>query len=105
MLSRRLVFALLSKESTIAIISRQKVHFWVDFRYKTSALRQAIEVGLNTIAPRERASNCTSRKMCPGIENAWRHGFAAANVAKIGHFGELEPFWNAFCATENAITR
>lgn len=81
------------------------MHFWVDFGHKNSALRKDIEVGLHTIIPRERASNFTFRTMCPGIENVWRHGFARENVAKSGHFGQFEPFWNDFCATENAITR
>lgn len=50
-----LFFAQFQKEAKISIISRQKVDFLAFFRYKTSALRKGVEVGQNTIAPRERA--------------------------------------------------
>lgn len=72
------------------------------FGHKISALRKGVEVGLNTIAPRERASNYTSRTTRPGVENARLHRFAGTNVAKNRPKG---PILGDFCATENAITR
>lgn len=62
---RCLVFALSSKEGTIAIISRQNDPF---FRYKNSALRKGIEIEQNRIAPRERASKSTSRTTRAGTD-------------------------------------
>lgn len=72
------------------------------FRYKTSALRKGVEVGQNTIAPRERAYQNTSRRTGPEVDNARRPGFAGAKMDVLGRFA---PFWGAFGATRIAITR
>ena len=99
---RCFVFALCWKKGTIAIISRQKSPFLVDFWYKISALRKGIEVGQDTIAPRERSYNFTSEHVWPGFENDRLHGFVGANVGKNR---PTWPFLGPFRVTENAITR
>lgn len=96
--TRCLVFAQFQKEVKIAIISRQKVYFLAFFRYKTSALCKRVEVGQNTIAPRERAHKNTSRRTGAEVDNARRPGFAGAKIGENGRFGPVRGAFGALLA-------